>query len=70
MLTNCRYSTWDLQNPLQLTAFDLEQTLHAYVDYYRLLQAPRPRRVLMCNGYTLVDVSLQLDVLLRFLGQR
>ncbi len=70
MLTNCPYSILDLQNPLQLTALDLEQTLNAYVDYYRLLQAPLSCGVLMCNDYTIVDVSLQLDVLLRFLGQR
>ena len=70
MSINCPYSNLDLENPLQLTALDLKQTLHAYVNYYRLLQAPLPCSVLMCNDYTLVDVSLQLDVLLRFLSQR
>ena len=70
MLTNCPYSTLDLQNPLQLTALDLGQTLHAYVDYYRLLQAPLPCGILMCHDYTLLNVLLQLDVLLRVLSQR
>ncbi len=67
---SCRYLTLDLQNPLQLTALDLKQTLNAYVDYCTLLQSPLPCDVLMCNDYTLVNVLLQLDILLRFLSQR